>query len=567
MRLLGVAGQGGGVTPPPPADLPIEGITYFTANYDNTSKGPGTQEAWRTLLNTESPSRWGDGVILGIREGEGHGLPSVEGGPWNKPQWILDLEPGGAAHGWFAGKGLKLFLHQLGLGLGSLPGVRQPVSDQCLRNLKWRAYKLMTETDLSLVGVLILNEGDKPGTAQGSYDLLGGDVSSPDAASAANVIANICEMANALREQFEQLTPLRPGVPNYPATPMPIPVCLPTWAEPAAANATGKAGIYPTAAAMVAGPRKSGSALSIHHHQGIGNPSSTWRYGTNGFGQPPQSGAADFSLYHGCKALKDADPDHGYPLIADESAVCRNTHMNFSGWGTDDETLDVLRAWTVGVMFCSLLEHGPSLWAYYATRTGDYKYRCEKDWLPGFPMYPSWDAFLAQCGHLPYDINLLSGGVIPIVAKNWQDFGDPRTLCVQCPTRQQPLNSYASGLAPFAEWLETSIFNGIIMLEAGVEKHIHRPIWLRQQREHTISVDLRATSSGAKGRLAIMGHDKLDGTARVVSDEVTYGQGWRTVTASVTPRQHEFFPNARYLRATIDHNGGGDLEAKDWRIT
>lgn len=563
--LFALAEDGGGVTlpPTPTPDLDIDGIMHFTLNYDNTDAAEsGTPQDWRDTVNAD-PGRIGD-AILGLREGEGHGLPASETATtWTKPSWLTDLEPGGPAS-WYYNKNRKMILHQMALGL-SLPAVGAAVSEACLRQLKRRVWLVEQNDAVRTIVLLLLNEGDRAdGGSQGSYAKLGGNSAVPTAASDALVIANIAAMANAVTEQLTQRTPANPNVPNIPMAPSTKLIAVPTWAEPDGQTIIGKAGIYPTMQALLpaTGPSKT-LAGSVHHHQGMGNPESTWRYGTNGFGRPPLDTA--ISLYHFWRAAQLAKADHGLCLIADESNICRNEHMNYPGWGTSREATDFLRKVTNGVMFASLLEHAPSKWAGYATRTGDDKYRYEEDAAP-WQMMPSWETYMAVCDHRAYDINLLEDGVIPITLKGWWDFGDPRTICAQCPTRAAPVNSYASGLAPFREWLETTFSNGLITLGAGVEKHLHRPVWLRKQKEHIVNVELRATSAGAHGRLVVMGHDKLDGTARVVSDEVTYGQGWRTVSVAVTPRQHSAFPDVRYLRATVDHDGGGDMEVRNWRI-
>lgn len=540
----------------------IDGVFYFTLNYDKL-------QAWRDVVNAD-PDRIRP-AILGLREGEGHGLPTTENGSWSKGSWVQDLENPSITP-WYLPEGRKMVQHQIGYGLTNGPAVGANISDAALRVIKRRCYLMATQQAYNVVCLLSVNEGDRPGTTQGSYSYLGGNNSNPSPATAALVIANLGEILLAMREQMEQLTPSRAGVPNIAMTPSTILVAGPTFAEPRKTGmGVGTAGIYQAMSSLVGGPRRKISALSSHHHQGICNDESTWRYGTDGYGRPPLDSAV--SLYHICKAAKDADPNHGLPLIADESNICRNKHVGtngYPGWQTN-AAHDYMRRICAGPMLCAILVQGPSIWAGYATRTGDDKYRYEYSGPPldaGTPMtmYPSWGPSMDVFDHRQYDINLLTNGVIPITAKSWPEYGNPATVCLMIPSRYPPTNTYASGLAPFNEWLQATFTNGKITLAAGVEKHLYRPVWLRDDVEHTVSVDLEVTSSGGKARLAVMGHDKLDGTARIVSDEVVYGDGKTTVTVAFTPRQHSAFPNVRYAILLVDHNGGGAVEITNWRI-
>lgn len=532
------------VTVTPSVSVSLWGLRgWYGQNVDRDATGNiGTTSLnWTSFVSSVLPSH-----PEVLREGEGHLLPNSGTGTWTQPGWMTSWP--------FP---FDLVLNNVGGGLAGTLG-----STDWQRNLKYRVLKVMTEgpsVTLSFVGITLFNEPDPAPGALG--------------ATAAEVHTNL---AIGYRAAMEQLRQVAGGdVSNFATLASNIVLFGPTFTGTSAVPRTGWANVYSLFADTTF--LQSIDALGSHHHQAVGMPGACWSYGTSGVGTPPQD--SQNSLYHLARAAKNVNSNHGLPILADESGLPHYGvigESQYTGWetfvlGADMPQLDLLRRVQTGPFVTSMMQWGVSLWIsqllFAGNVAGNEMYNYMKpDTVGPFTTYASWDTLNTYADYRRYDINLLSNGFITIANKPWQDFGDPQTICIHCPTRGQPTNSYASGLPPYSQWQRATFGDGVLTFSAGGYNVASRPVWFREIKEYVVSATITVTGAGARARLIVMGHDKIDGTARLASAEVT--SGTQNVNIIFTPRQHTKtnLPNPAYALLRFEHNGTGTAAIRDWRI-
>lgn len=555
------------VTDPAPTYPVMDLVSWngVTLNIDRASAGSeaGTFAQYKAYI---ADGLLPDNNMMIMREGQGSGLPATAGGSWTHTAWVDDMLDTGECP-WYLPKGRKMIFGDIANNANGYPSEGNDATATFLTNIKYRVGLITELYGSNCIGILTPNEPERPnirGNTQGSYYYLGGGAIgyAGSAAGQAAVQRNLIAVAKAVKEQLRQLPGGR-GANRVQAVHNAL-VMGPAFAEPRKTGAWDySVNLYDL---YNAGYLDHVDCLNSHHHNGTGTFANHIGYN----GEPVAD--ANLSLWHICNAANLAKPGHGLPLVLDESGLSMSQPLSLTGWGAlANPERDLLRKYRHGSMVCGILCRGPSIHINYAFHTGDNNFEFHYDYAAGtWVTRPSWFDLCDITNPAAYDINDLANGVIPITAKAWQQFGDPRTINVRCDTNRATVNTYASGLAPFNEWLQTTFADNLITMTTGTRKIVERPVWLRSVAPHRVTMEVRASGhANAKAKIAIQGHNKVDGTVRVTSaTEATNGAGWVTLTADFTPVQHgdtRIFDPV-YCVVQLDNYGLGTVETRNWNI-